>query len=241
MLSAESKKVRSTFNYFADVKIRRQYCENDTLRARDWHAHDQARRWTTGGKEVTSQALFGAPKRSSTGPFRYDKKPMVAVAWEFADFIGRRITTDAVTYRLPTEAEWERAARGCFAASPYPWGDAAPDATRADFNRFKEFSVQPSRTFPPNDFGFFALAGGVSEWCVDDYDATFYANGTREAPVCHLPNSVAERQHVLRGGSWADCADAIRTSFRSSAGRGRSPNIGFRLVRIPKKSVDGSQ
>jgi len=232
-----SEKVPPAFNYFADVKIRLQYCEDDTLHARDWHAHDQAGRWMSAGKEVTSQEMFGAPERSSTDPYRYDKKPMVAVDWGFADFIAKRMSTDAIAYRLPTEAEWERAARGCFPSSPYPWGDAPPDANRADFDRFKEFSIRPSRTFPPNDYGLYGLAGGVWEWCADDYDATFYMRSPRESPVCRLPDSVKGREHVFRGGSWADCADAIRTSFRSSAAHSGSPNICFRLVRVPSRSL----
>lgn len=230
-----SKTAPAAFNYFGSAKIRLQYCENDTVHARDWHAHDRAGRWTSGGKEMTAQELFGAPERSSTDPYRYDKKPMVAVDWAFADFIGKLMTTGATTYRLPTEAEWERAARGCFLASPYPWGDAPADATRADFDRFEEFSIRPSRAFPPNHYGIHALAGGVSEWCADDYDATFYARSPRESPICRLPDDVTAREHVIRGGSWADCADALRTSFRSSARHGSSPNIGFRLVRVPSR------
>jgi formylglycine-generating enzyme len=134
-------KAPASFNYSLDLKIRLQYCENDTLQARDWHAHVQGQKWIRAGKEVTAQELFGAPVRSSDGPYRYDKKPMVSVDWAFAEFIGRRMSSDAVEYRLPTEAEWERAARGCFAAAPYPWGDADPDATRADFDRFAELSI----------------------------------------------------------------------------------------------------
>lgn len=230
-------KAPASFNYSLDLKIRLQYCENDTLQARDWHAHVQGQKWIRAGKEVTAQELFGAPVRSSDGPYRYDKKPMVSVDWAFAEFIGRRMSSDAVEYRLPTEAEWERAARGCFAAAPYPWGDADPDATRADFDRFAELSILASRTFPPNDYGLFSMAGGVWEWCADDYDATFYARSPREAPLCKLPDEVARREHVLRGGSWADCADALRTSFRSSASHGISPNVGFRLVRVPRDRV----
>jgi formylglycine-generating enzyme required for sulfatase activity len=222
------------FNYLADFRIRVQYCENNTLSARDWHAHEPARRWIKSGKEVSSQELFGAPARSSEDPYGYDRKPIVSVQWEFAELIGKRMSSEAVEYRLPTEAEWERAARGCFAAAPYPWGDAPPDDSRADFDRFKRFSILASRTFPPNDYGIFAMAGGVWEWCADDYDSMFYARSPREAPLCKLPDAVAEREHVLRGGSWADCADALRTSFRSSSSHGTSPNIGFRLVRVPR-------
>jgi sulfatase modifying factor 1 len=224
----------STFNDLLDFKIRLQYCENDTVRACDWHAHDPAQVWTRDG---IAREVFGAPERSSSGPYRYDKKPMVSVEWAFADFIARKISSDTTQYRLPTEAEWERAARGCFASAPYPWGASEPDATKADFERFTEFSILESRTFPPNDYGLFAMAGGVWEWCADDYDAAYYARSPRETPLCRLPDTVVRREHVLRGGSWADCAEAIRTSFRSSSLRGASPNIGFRLVRLPRDST----
>ncbi len=227
------------FAFAGGAKIRLQYCENDTLRAQDWHAHDIHGRWVSGGVEKTAQEMFGTPKRSSVGPHRYDQKPMVAVEWELASFVGDRMTSESVLYRLPSEAEWERAARGCFRNSSFPWGDAPPDSNRADFDRFQEFSLRTSRAFPPNDYALFALAGGTWEWCVDDYDATFYARSPRESPVCRLSDTGQQREHVLRGGSWADCADALRTSFRSSSRHGSSPNIGFRLVRLPRTTSEG--
>lgn len=233
-------KAPPSFNYVLDFKIRIQYCENETLHARDWHAHEPGQTWSRAGKEVSGQDLFGRPERSSAGPYRYDEKPVVSVDWGFAEHIGKRISSEAMEYRLPTEAEWERAARGCFAAAPYPWGTAEPDATRADFDRFTELSILVSRRFPPNDYGLFSMAGGVWEWCADDYDASFYAHSPREAPLCKLPDTVAKREHVLRGGSWADCADVLRTSFRSSSSSGASPNIGFRLVRVPRSATRAS-
>lgn len=216
--------------YAMGARIRLQYCENETLRAGGWHRHDPASRWVSNGKEVTSQELFGRPPRASEGPYRYDLKPAVAVEWSLADFVARHASTAQVTYALPTEAEWERAARGCFVDAPFPWGHAPTDPERADFDRMSALHILPSRRFAPNDFGLYAMAGSVWEWCADAYDASFYAESPPHAPFRDVP-PVSRPERVLRGGSWTDCPEALRVSFRSSSSHGSSPNIGFRLIR----------
>lgn len=220
----------AVMDYAMSARIRLQYCENETLRAGDWHQHDVPSVWMSQGKEVRSEEIFGRPPRASDGPYRYDLKPAVAVDWSLAEFVARQASTSNVTYALPTEAEWERAARGCFVAAPYPWGDAPPDPQRADFDRMDELHIQPSRRFPPNDFGLYAMAGSVWEWCADAYDAGFYARSPREAPLASRP-PVDRMERVVRGGSWTDCPEALRVAFRSSSAEGMTPNIGFRLVR----------
>ncbi|TMR11260.1 formylglycine-generating enzyme family protein [Nonomuraea turkmeniaca] len=213
-------------------KIRLQYCEDGTVAARDWHAHGAAE-----GSDL--QELFGAvPREDPRRPIRYDRKPMVSVAWEEAVELANRISDDRVTYRLPTEAEWEAAARGGLVGRRYSWGDAAPSRDICDAERFDHFSILPSRQLPPNGYGLYGMCGGVWEWTSDWYDAEYYGQSPAVDPTG--PGLGTER--VLRGGSWADCADVVTVSFRNSRdqspwwigewGKHMTPNIGFRLCRL---------
>src|SRR5262249_58041052 len=105
-------------------RIRLQYCEDKTLHARDWHAHDLGAVWQSEGRSQTAQELFGAPSRSEAdAPWGYDTKPMIAVAWEDAQELAERLSTEEVRYALPTEAQWEKAARGGLIGASHGWGD----------------------------------------------------------------------------------------------------------------------
>lgn len=220
-------------------KIRLQYCEDATVRATDWHAHAPAHKWVSGsGEPVDSRTLFGTPRRDDPRrPWAYDRKPMVGVSWQEAEELCERLSTDAVRYGLPTEAEWERAARGGLAGRRYPWGDEPPTPERCDADRFDEFSILPMRRLPPNDYGLYAMSGGVWEWTADWYDAQYY----RDSPGANPTGPATGRERVLRGGSWADCAEAVTVTFRMSRdadtwraggwGAHMTPNIGFRLCR----------
>jgi len=237
--SEESR--RQMFMLHQANKIRLQYCEDRTMRARDWHAHDPEQIWTSsdGTNPRTARELFGPVDRDEDSrPWAYSEKPMVAVSWQEVDELCRRISCERVTYRLPTEAEWEKAARGGLIGAAYPWGIGHPEATFCDFNRFDQFSIQPSRRFSPNGYGLHAMSGGICEWVSDWYDSRFYLTSPRRNPKG--PTSGDER--ILRGGSWADCASAVTVSFRASRkachwrdgewGHHMAPNIGFRLCRV---------
>lgn len=219
------------FSLWNDHKVRRQYCETETVGARDWHAHAPETEWERAGQIVKGREIFGDVARVDPArPWTYDDKPMIAVSWEQAADLGKKLTTADVTYRLPTEAEWEKAARGGLVGCPYPWGDAPPTPERCDFGRFEAFSIRPPRSFPPNGYGLFAMSGGVREWVRDGYDALAYA----ESPLADPTGPAVAKERVLRGGSWADCPWAVRVSFRTAV-RPRAycdPTIGFRLCRI---------
>ncbi|WP_116024427.1 SUMF1/EgtB/PvdO family nonheme iron enzyme [Thermomonospora umbrina] len=222
------------FHLHEENKIRLQYCEDATTRAVDWHAHAVGQKWRRGGEEVDASELFGTPPREDPRrPYRYDTKPMVAVSWQSAEALCERLSTDEVRYRLPSEAEWERAARGGLVGRRHPWGDAPPTPERCDFDRFDAFSILPMRALPPNGYGLYAMTGSVWEWTSDRYDAQGYP--------ADAPPPPADGDRVLRGGSWADCAEVVTVSFRMSRASGDwrtgrwgdhlAPNIGFRLCR----------
>lgn len=189
--------------------IRLQYCEDHTEAAEDWHTHYY---------EATGEE--GWPYRVSKRaplPHGYGSKPMVAVGYRDADSFCRNSGS-----RLPSEAEWEKAARGGLIGQPYPWGEQPPSAERCDFHRFEEFSIRPSRGYPPNGYGLYAMSGGVWEWTSTHYDALAYRGQATPGKAQH---------YVVRGGSWADCAEAVTVSFRASRHPDDegNPNQGFRV------------
>ena len=109
-----------------------QYCEDKTTRAVDWHAHAPGQLWQSGGRTQTAQELFGTPPRSETNaPWRYATKPLVAISWQQATALAVRLSTVAVHYSLPTEAQWEKAARGGLIGRATPGATTRPRATTA--------------------------------------------------------------------------------------------------------------
>jgi formylglycine-generating enzyme required for sulfatase activity len=205
----------------------------------------QEKFWTHGGFDK-----FTTPDKWDE-QLNYLTRPVVYVSWYeafaycvwFAEFKG-----DGHVYRLPTEAEWERAARGLGADyRQYPWGNTAPDGETANFDQSKMGHASPVGIFPEScsPEGVIDLAGNVREWCRDwrdgDYDkpSIFYQKSAGSTnPVNDESGAwgkVGNRSlRVRRGGSWNNYARYCRSAYR---GRG-SPDdrydiIGFRLVFVP--------
>jgi formylglycine-generating enzyme required for sulfatase activity len=126
--------------------------------------------------------------------------------------------------RLPTEAEWEHAARGNKEQMDYPWGDQ-PDVKKARYNVTS--GPGPVGKFPPNDFGLFDMAGNVAEWTADWFDGEYYKRNENTDPK----GPAAGDYKVIRGGAWSDSPRRITVFFRNWVRpTQRTPNIGFRCA-----------
>jgi formylglycine-generating enzyme required for sulfatase activity len=168
--------------------------------------------------------------------FNGNTQPVVCVNWEDA-----KAYADWADKRLPTEAEWEKAARGKLVGKKYVWGDEWPPPKGA--GNFDDENVidndvingyidgyaytAPVGQFNPNGYGLYDMAGNVWEWCADWYDSSYYASSPKSNP--NGP-SFGE-YHILRGGSWDyEVGRYLRVTLRACSPSVATYNLGFRCA-----------
>ena len=163
--------------------------------------------------------------------------PVVHVSWyaamAYAEWAGKR---------LPTEAEWEYAARGGLAGQKYPWGDDEPTPAHANYGG-NVGDTTPVGQYPANGYGLYDMAGNVWEWCLDAYDGGFYAESENsQNPIAGgetvqwilenfttIPND--SRRVERGGGGWFNGAQWLRVSGRVGTTPRFATAIGFRCVK----------
>jgi formylglycine-generating enzyme len=146
------------------------------------------------------------------GNFHHPEQPVVAVSWfEAVGYCDWLTACTGKKYRLPTEAEWERAARGGVEAQLFPWGDSSPESLPDYETRWKSGPERVGR-FAPNAFGLYDICENVHEWCSDWFQADYYTISTERNP--RGPESGTRR--ASRGGSWRHHIKVSRCAARSS-------------------------
>jgi formylglycine-generating enzyme required for sulfatase activity len=175
------------------------------------HVGDDGNTWLNIGAGDALIKLDGGQYRPKAG---FGDHPVVQVSWygagAYAQWAGKR---------LPTEAEWEKAARGGLEGKRFPWGDELThnDANYAGVLGDDEWEqTAPVGSFPANGYGLHDMAGNVSEWCMDEWDEGFYANSPRHNPIAGVPVAFVnddfanvDTRRVFRGGAWFNAHPAL--------------------------------
>jgi formylglycine-generating enzyme required for sulfatase activity len=189
-------------------------------------------------REFIQATRHPEPEYWNNSNYNQPNQPVVGVTWHdamaYAQWAGKR---------LPTEAEWEKAARGGLKGKRYPWGDniSHDDANYLGTGGRDTWAITaPVGSFPPNGYGIYDMAGNVWEWCLDEYQADFYSKSPRTSTnpiagesILYVIKNFANVKswRVLRGGSWLDYNNYVRVAIRIRiTPDSRFAAFGFRCV-----------
>ncbi len=178
------------------------------------------------GETEVTQALWQAVMGSNPSYFKGNSNPVELVSWnDCQEFIRKLNSLTGRTFRLPTEAEWEFAARGGNESRGYKYSGSNSIDNVARYTSSKTHAV---KTKSPNELGIYDMSGNVYEWCQDLYGS--YSSNAQTNPAG--PSNGSFR--VLRGGCWGSSARSCRVSNRGDySPDGRSYGNGLRLALVP--------
>jgi formylglycine-generating enzyme required for sulfatase activity len=144
--------------------------------------------------------------------FKHPQQPVTGVSWFDAERYCQWLAAQTGrAYRLPTEAEWERAARGNLEQNHFPWGNDPPQSLPDYATRWQTGPEAVAR-YAPNAFGLYDICDNVHEWCSDWYDPNYYATSPERNPR----GPEKGQRKASRGGSWRHHVKVARCSARSS-------------------------
>ena len=181
------------------------------------------------GETEVTQELWEAVMGTNPSSFKGSQKPVERVSWnDCKEFITKLNRLTGKNFRLPTEAEWEYAARGGNKSKGYKYSGSNTIGNVAWYTDNSGSTTHNVKTKSPNELGIYDMIGNVWEWCEDWYDS--YSSGSQTNPTG--PSSGSHR--VSRGGSWSYSASYCRVSNRNFGSPGIRGNfLGFRVVCLP--------